>query len=323
MNPQIQAAIIVVLLIAGFLLTALFLLPGLFAGLRVLIGWSPRFFAWLEPLVFWFDDQRRKEILSQPFPGEWLEFLKRNVPHYSLLSETEKAKLRNAMQIFIAEKHWEGCRGLEVTDEMKVTIAGQACLLTLGMEKNYFPRVKTILVYPGGFRMPKDRHAIELLEGETTPVLGVAWYRGPVILSWDDIVHRANDPGGVGNLVIHEFAHQLDMQGGPADGTPPLPSPKLHKKWRTIMKAEFERLVEESNEGRATLLDQYGTVNEGEFFAVASECFFEQPAELSRRHAELYGILRRYYRQDPAVRRRQHAASEFNVGPANPPKPAP
>ena len=134
------------------------------------------------------------------------------------------------------------------------------------------------------------------------PVLGVAWYRGPVILSWDDIVNRGNDPGGVGNLVIHEFAHQLDMQGGPADGTPPLPNPKLQKKWRTIMKAEFERLVEESTEGRATLLDQYGTVNEGEFFAVASECFFEQPVELKRLHPELYGILRRYYRQDPAAR---------------------
>src|SRR5439155_8849369 len=97
MNSQIQAAIIVLLLISGFLLTALFLLPGLFAGLRVLIGWWPRFFAWLEPLVFWFDDQHRREILSQPFPGEWLEFLKKNVPHYSLLSGKEQAKLRNAV----------------------------------------------------------------------------------------------------------------------------------------------------------------------------------------------------------------------------------
>ena len=100
MNPQVEAAIIVLGLVGAFLLTALFLLPRLFAGLGSLIGWSPRFFAWLEPLVFWFDDQNRKEILSQPFPREWLEFLNKNVPHYSLLSGKEKAKLRNASQIF-------------------------------------------------------------------------------------------------------------------------------------------------------------------------------------------------------------------------------
>ena len=323
MNPQIQAVIIVLLLIAGFLLIALFLLPGLYVGLSRLIRWSPRFFAWLEPLVFWIDDQRRKEILSQPFPEEWLEFLEKHVPHYSLLSEKEKAKLRDAVQIFAAEKHWEGCRGLEITDEMKVTIAGQACLLTLGMDKNYFPRVKTILVYPGGFRMPKDRHAVDFLEEETTPVLGVAWYRGPVILSWDDILNPGNNPEGALNLVIHEFAHQLDMQGGPADGTPLLASRKLQKRWRTIMRAEFDRLVRESAEGRATLLDQYGAKNEGEFFAVASECFFEQPVELKRQHPELYGILRRYYRQDSAARLFKQPAPEFNLGSSNPPGPAP
>jgi Mlc titration factor MtfA (ptsG expression regulator) len=322
MNPQVEAALIVLMLVGLFLLTALFVLPLLYAGLSRLIRWSPRFFAWLEPLVFWIDDQRRREILSQPFPSEWMEFLEENVSHYSLLSGKEKAKLRDAVQIFVAEKHWEGCRGLEITDEMRVSIAGQACLLTLGMDRNCFPRVKTILVYPGGFRMPKDRHAIDLLE-ETTPVLGVAWYRGPVILSWDDIVNPGNNPEGALNLVIHEFAHQLDMQGGPADGTPLLPSRKLQKRWRKIMRAEFDRLVRESAEGRATLLDQYGSKNEGEFFAVASECFFEQPVELKHQHADLYEVLRRYYRQDPAARWLKHSASEFNLGPANPPGPAP
>jgi Mlc titration factor MtfA (ptsG expression regulator) len=309
MSPQLEAAIIVLLLIGAFLLTALFLLPRLYAGLQSLIGRSSKFFAWLEPILFWIDDQRRREILSQPFPKEWLEFLGNNVPHYSLLSGKEKAKLRDAVQILIAEKHWEGCRGLEVTDEMKVTIAGQACLLTLGMRKNYFPRVKTILIYPGGFRVPQDHHATDFLEEETMPVLGVAWHRGPVILSWDDIVNRANASGTAGNLVIHEFAHQLDMQGGPADGTPSLPNRKLQDKWRKVMKTEFERLTEESKEGRPTLLDRYGSATEVEFFAVASECFFEQPVEMKRQHPELYRILRRYYQQDPAARWLQHSAS--------------
>src|SRR5947209_8876340 len=190
MNPQIEAILIVLALIGIFLLMALFLLPALYAGSRRLVGRSPRLFDWLEAQLFWMEDQRRKEILSQPFPQEWLEFLRRKVPPYSLLSGKEKTKLRNAVQIFIVEKHWEGCRGLEVTDEMKVTIAGYACLLTLGMKKNYFPRVKTILIYPGGFRVPRDHDCTGLSQERTVPVLGVAWHRGPVILAWDDIVNQ-------------------------------------------------------------------------------------------------------------------------------------
>jgi Mlc titration factor MtfA (ptsG expression regulator) len=301
MIPQVQAIAIVLLLIAGFLIMALFLMPVLFAGLRRVISRSPRFFAWLEPIVFWIDDRRHREILSKPFPGDWLRFLRQNVPHYSLLSEEERTKLRNAVQIFVEEKVWEGCRGLEVTDEMKVTIAGQACLLTLGMEKNYFPRVKTILIYPGGFRIPKDPQIGDIsIQDETMPALGVAWHRGPVILSWDDISNPGNGPGAPGNLVIHEFAHQLDMQDGTPDGTPSLSSRKLQKKWRRVMKDEYDRLVEESKEERVTLLDHYGATSEVEFFAVASECFFEQPVEMKREHPQLYDVLRRYYRQDPA-----------------------
>jgi Mlc titration factor MtfA (ptsG expression regulator) len=302
MNAQVETIVIVLALVGAFLLTAFFVLPGIYALLRRLFGRSPRFLARLERLLFWIDDERRREILSRPFPNAWLEFLRNNVPQYSLLSGKEKAKLRNAVQVFSAEKHWEGCGGLQVTDEMKVTIAGYACLLTLGMKKNYFPRVKTILIYPGGFRVPKDAQATDFLGEDTMRVLGIAWQRGPVILSWDDIANQIHASGTAGNLVIHEFAHQLDMQGGPADGTPLLPNPKLQAKWRSIMKTEYKRLVEESREGRPGLLDHYGAVSEVEFFAVASECFFEQPVEMKREHPDLYGVLRRYYRQDPATR---------------------
>lgn len=310
MNPQFDAVAIVVLMIAGFLIAALFLMPGLFAGLRRIILGSPQLFVWLEPVVFWIDDRRRKIILTQLFPKKWLEYLRQNVPHYSLLYEEEKAKLRDAVQIFIAEKRWEGCQGLLVTDEMKVTIAGQACLLTLEMEKNYFPRVKTILIYPGGFRVPRDRQVTDLsIEGGTMPVLGQSWHRGPVILSWEDISNPRNELGTPENLVIHEFAHQLDMQDGPADGTPSLSSRKLQKMWRRVMHDEYNRLVAESEEGRVTLLDAYGATDEVEFFAVASECFFEQPVEMKRRHPQLYGVLRTYYRQDTAARWLQHSNS--------------
>jgi MtfA peptidase len=307
MNPQVEAVVIVLALIACFLVIAFFLMPGVFAWLRRL--WSPAFFAWLEPLVFWIDDRRRQEILLQPFPTQWREYLQNKIPNYSLLSGADQTKLRNLVQIFVAEKHWEGCRGLEITDEMKVTIAGQACLLVLGMSNNFFPRVKTILIYPGGFRVPRDPQMADLsVEGGTMPVLGQAVHRGPVILSWPDIVNPRNEAGTPMNLVIHEFAHQLDMQGGPADGTPLLSSRKLQKKWRRVMKQEYDRLIEESKEGRTTLLDAYGAANEVEFFAVASECFFEQPVEMKRQHPELYAVLARYYRQDPAARWLQHSS---------------
>src|SRR5262249_24119541 len=115
MNPQVEAFVIILALVAGFLVIAFFLMPWLGQLL------SPAFLAWLEPRIFWIDDRRRRRILSQPFPSQWNQYLKKNVSHYSLLSDAEKGKLRNLVQIFVAEKHWEGCRGLEVTDEMKVT----------------------------------------------------------------------------------------------------------------------------------------------------------------------------------------------------------
>jgi Mlc titration factor MtfA (ptsG expression regulator) len=261
------------------------------------------FFAWLEKVLFWFRDRRRRRILSQPFPGAWISFLQKNVPHYVLLSEEEKSKLRDAVQIFIAEKRWEGCRGLQVTDEMKATIAGQACLLTLGMEKNYFDRVKTILIYPSGFLIPEHARTHGFgIEEEAMPVLGESWYRGPVILAWDEVLEQGQSWRTGANLVLHEFAHQLDMEDGPADGTPSLPNRELYEKWRRIMKSEFKRLLRESSKGRATLLDEYGATNEGEFFAVATECFFEQPVEMRRQHPELYDVLQEYYHQDPAAR---------------------
>ena len=140
------------------------------------------------------------------------------------------------------------------------------------------------------------------------PVLGQAVHRGPVILSWQDIVNPRNEAGRPMNLVIHEFAHQLDMQGGPADGMPLFSSRKLQKKWRRVMKQEYDRLIEESKEGRVTLLDAYGASSEVEFFAVASECFFELPVEMKRQHPQLYDVLARYYRQDPAARWLQHSS---------------
>lgn len=251
----------------------------------------------------WLRRRRRERLLAQPFPVGWLTILDRNVAHYKYLSPAEQGKLQDDLRIFIAEKHWEGCGGLQITDEMQVTIAAQACLLVLGMEHNYFDRVPTILVYPKGFLNPPvqdDGNAIVI--DEVDGRIGEAHYRGPVILSWKDVLYQGRHPSEGANLVFHEFAHQLDMLDGSVNGTPPLRDDAASRHWDEVMTNEYERLIHESEQGRATLLDQYGTKDEGEFFAVATECFFDKPMQLARRHPRLYELLRDYYRQDPAAR---------------------
>jgi Mlc titration factor MtfA (ptsG expression regulator) len=251
----------------------------------------------------WLRERRRRRLVAQPFPPQWLEYLRRNVRHYQFLAPQEQAKLRDDLRIFLAEKNWEGCGGLTMTDEIKVTIAAQACLLVLGLRHNYFERVLSVLVYPRGYRGPGDEPGRDgLIPERGSGRLGEAHYRGPVILSWADVLEEGRHPERGANVVYHEFAHQLDMLNGLIDGTPPLETPEQYRRWREVMSAAYRQLVEASAQGRATLLDQYGTTNEGEFFAVATECFFDRPVDLARRHPRLYEVLRDYYHQDPAAR---------------------
>jgi Mlc titration factor MtfA (ptsG expression regulator) len=249
-------------------------------------------------LFAWLKQRRRRQLLATPFPPEWLIFLRKNVPLYGQLSEAEQAKLRDDLRIFVVERHWEGCGGLTVTDEMKVTIAAQACLLVLNIEHDYFSRVPSILVYPSGYRAPAERRGPDGTVNPDAGRLGEAWYRGPVILAWDTVL---NGPEGQ-NVVLHEFAHQLDFLDGYADGTPLLSSREAYRRWHEVMTAEYQRLIRESESGHARVLDAYGATNPAEFFAVATEAFFEKPLPLRQRHPALYEVLRDYYRQDPAER---------------------
>jgi MtfA peptidase len=251
----------------------------------------------------WLRRRRREKLLSTPFPREWYAYLDKNVPHYRYLTSAEQARLCDALRIFVAEKNWEGCAGLVVTDEMKVTIAAQASLMALGLDGEPFANVQSILIYPSGYVVPEERwYEGWSIAGESGR-LGEAWYRGPVILSWDEIRRDARRPGEGRNLVWHEFAHQIDMLDRSTNGTPPLADRKERRRWHDVMTAEYEQLVEDAEVGRATLLDTYGASSEAEFFAVATECFFDCPVELREGHPRLYELLRDYYRQDPAARR--------------------
>jgi Mlc titration factor MtfA (ptsG expression regulator) len=247
----------------------------------------------------WLKKRRRQAILATPFPVAWRDIIFRNVPYYRYLEQAEQARLCDDLRIFVAEKHWEGCGGLEMTDEIKVTIAANACLLVLGLEHDCFDRVRSILVYPGGYTDPRPQAGPGGIMTTGEARLGEAT-RGVVVLSWAEV--REETLGRGHNVVFHEFAHQLDMLDGVVDGTPPLGSRGAYARWRNVMTAEYRRLCSDTEHGRATLLDKYGTRNEAEFFAVATECFFERATQMRHRHPELYNLLRDYYRQDPADR---------------------
>ena len=191
-----------------------------------------------------------------------------------------------------------------MTDEVKVTIAAQASLLLLGFEDKYFELAESILVYPDAFIAPEHTEIGEGLElvGESSNE-GEAWYRGPVILSWADALAGGRSTSGARNLVVHEFAHQLDMENGDTnDGTPLLASRTEYNHWQRIIEGEYERLVRDCRHGRSALLDCYGTTDIGEFFAVATECFIQQPARMRQKHPKLYKLLSGFFQQDPAAR---------------------
>lgn len=252
-------------------------------------------------LFAWLKARRRRKILAVPFPPAWLTILHEQVGHYEVLPDAGRAKLRDAVQILIAEKEWEGCRGLELTDEIRVTVAALAAILILGFKDFYFDNVKTILVYPDEF-VVKQETALAggaTLEEESDR-LGEAHGRGPTIIAWAEVRDNAQRAGRGLNLVFHEFAHQLDMLNGAFDGTPDLPTRELRERWAKWMTVEYRRLQRAEQRGRRTLLDPYGATDPAEFFAVTTECFFDAPRAMFEEYPELYALFRDYYRQDPA-----------------------
>lgn len=249
----------------------------------------------------WWRNRRRRKILSHDCPDHWESILEANVWQFTAMPLDERGRLLDVTRILVAEKYWEGCGGLVLNDEIRVTIAGHAALLLIGWHDRYFDRLKSILVYPDTYVVPETKHLPGGIVEETTGVrLGEAWHQGPVILSWANVnrAGREQEPGR--NVVLHEFAHVLDTGDDQFNGTPPLDSDDQYDTWRDVMTAEFHRLRRAARHGVPTLLDQYGTESEAEFFAVATESFFEEPGELAERHTRLYNLLRDYFGQDPA-----------------------
>jgi Mlc titration factor MtfA (ptsG expression regulator) len=250
-------------------------------------------------LFSWLRRRRRRRLLAEPFPLRFEQILRRNVGHYPLLSPPEQARLRDVTRILVAEKTWEGGRGLYVTEEMRVTIAAEAALLLLGGEHDYYARVSSVVVYPDKFYTPVAEDGWEDDELSEYELDGQAVYRGPVILSWGDVVAEARDPGCGFNLVIHEFAHQLDFLDNAVNGTPRLGDRALESRWRYVMTVAFEDHRRAVGKGEETFFTEHAAENETEFFADASEAFFCRPADLKDLYPEVYRLLAAYYRVDP------------------------
>lgn len=254
-------------------------------------------------LFDWLRERRRDKILEEPFDEGWTAHLQRNMACWSKLSAEEQARLKQLVQVFVAEKHWEGLGGIAMSDEIRVTIAAQACLLVLELPHNLYRRVESILVYPSTVKLPERATGVFVTEGIThagMPILGQAFKRGPVILVWDAVRRGGRNPSDGHNVVFHEFAHKLDMLTGDADGVPPIADDETYRAWVAVCEREWHALQEAEVHGRRTFLDGYAGTNPAEFFAVATEQFFEQGAAMRRKHPDLYAALQGFYRQDPA-----------------------
>jgi MtfA peptidase len=252
-----------------------------------------RMFAWMRR-------RRRAALRARPFPPAWLGFIDKNVPFVAVLPPEDRAELLGHIQVFLAEKHIEGCAGLEITDEIRVTIATQACILLLHRETDDYPNLVSILVYPttylvSGARRTKDGLVAEGAEAR----LGESWSRDVVVLAWDSVLSGAADIHDGHNVVLHEFAHQLDQESSDS-GVPILPRRSMYVAWARVLGHDFDQLVRDVEHHHRTLFDRYGATNPAEFFAVVTETFFEKPRQLRSKHPELYLLLKELYRQDPA-----------------------
>lgn len=249
---------------------------------------------------------RRLHSWSMPrrrrLPADWEQITGRRVAWWTLLSAEDRSRLGELADQLVATKRWEAARGFTLTDDVIVTIAVQACLMILRLDMGYFGKVGSILVHPTVFTIPGPRPTsiVGMLADGSPPLHGEAHHdRGPVLIAWDQARFQARHRGRGRNVVMHEFAHKIDMIDGVVDGTPPLPDRVALDRWVGVCSTEFERLRSGEDE---PLLDEYAATDPGEFFAVATEVFFDQPALMLAVKPELYAVFADFYRQDPAAR---------------------
>ena len=241
--------------------------------------------------------RHRTHLLNAPPPEEWMPILQKTLPVIDHLSAEHRTQLFGKMQVFLGSIHFEGCGGQEITEEVRVTVAAQACMLLLGRQTRIYPRLKTILIYPHTYR--SGQRGMFGGSNGSGARLGESWDRGVVVLSWNSVAGGARNFEDGHNVTFHEFAHQLDQEDGAADGAPILEKRSAYATWAAVFNREYQALVKKTRRGRKSTMDRYGATNPAEFFAVASETFFEKPRQLQARHPQLFDELKGYYRVDP------------------------
>lgn len=271
------------------------------AAILVVVALGALIIAVIVGRPWWRRRQRRARAASQ-FPAAWTQLLRRRLPIYGVVPEPLRAQLHGLTLNLLTEKQFVGCAGLQINDEIRLTISAQAALLLLNREGDLYPEVKSVLVYPDQFFAEHHvRDAAGVLSSERQLLSGESWEQGKVIVSWRDVADGASHASDGYNVVLHEFAHALDHETGSANGLPLLPADMDPGEWERIFSAAFQRLCAAADAGEHTLIDPYGAESPAEFFAVATETFFELPAALRHEEAALYEQLARFYRVNPAA----------------------
>ncbi|BES69176.1 zinc-dependent peptidase [Marinobacter nanhaiticus D15-8W] len=249
--------------------------------------------------LFFYRRQRRKQVASRAFPDAWRQQLERDMTLYRQLPPEVRERVESGTLILLDELDFYGCKGLDVTDQMRLLVAAHGALLISGLSLDYYDSLKAVLLYPDVYRAPAEHHDGLVHTESMDDRLGESWGEGRVILTWSTLKREALETHAVSNVAIHEFAHQLDQLDGASDGTPPLHSGDDAQTWQTVFSDAWERLKQQANTGD-TVLDPYGATDPAEFFAVATEAFFCRPADLKADEPHLYQCLEGFFRLSPA-----------------------
>ncbi len=239
------------------------------------------------------------ELSGKTFPEEWRKILQSGWPLYNKLPDDLQHQLEQLTLVFLDRIDFRGVGGLTITDEIRVMTSAQACILLLNQGTFFTNKLRSAVIHPKAYSATSH----DTIAGETTEkkiaVQGQSWENGFVVLSWDNTRTGAANAKDGRNLVIHEFAHQLDQSDGLTDGAPALGSREQYKRWQRVCSRVFSDLQDKVDRGQKTVIDEYGATNPAEFFSVATETFFEKPYQLNKKRPELYDLLREYYRVDP------------------------
>lgn len=242
--------------------------------------------------------RQRHAIAARPLPDHWHAILERNVPLYRRIPEHLRRQLHGHIQLFLHDKQFFGFQGQEITDEIRVTVAANACILLLNRSADTFSGFQSIYIYPSTFLVEHETWDGRVRNVAHQARLGESWHRGPLVLAWDAALHGTRDMRDGHNVILHEFAHKLDGADGAVDGAPPLRQRSQYTSWARVMTREYKDLRRHAKQRARTVMDHYGATEPQEFFAVLVETFFEKPRQLQHRHPELYDEMRRCFGVD-------------------------